>query len=133
MLTVSDFIKKTGLVFGFDRIEKRPGSDRTESEWGRYASHWLVWFTVGGRELRTFYSMGEALKGNPDPADVLDSLRSEYVFPDCEFEEWASDFGMDTDSRKLEKLFKACQDDSRKLEILLGDHLDEFLADVEPL
>ncbi len=36
------------------------------------------------------------------------------------FEDWAANFGMDSDSRKAEKIYFTCQDNLRKVRALLG-------------
>jgi len=58
----------------------------------------------------------------PDACDVLYSLASDASVLDySEFENWASDFGYDTDSRKAEAIYRACLDTALKLRNGLGD------------
>lgn len=60
----------------------------------------------------------------PAPAlrDVLCCLVSDACVIDAGgFENWASDMGMDTDSRKAEKLYKDCLDIAIKLRAMLGN------------
>lgn len=54
---------------------------------------------------------------SPNLADVLHSLLldGEAFFNGETFEEWASNFGYDTDSRKAEEIFKACDLIGRQL------------------
>lgn len=50
------------------------------------------------------------------------------------FEDWAAEYGFDTDSRKAEKLYKACLDVSEKLKRFLGDEqYDQLLNHTEQL
>ena len=53
----------------------------------------------------------------PKPADVLHSLLldGEAFFDGLTFEDWADNFGYDTDSRKAEAMYRACDEIGRKL------------------
>ncbi len=58
----------------------------------------------------------------PDKADVLYSLAMDASVLDApSFEEWASDFGYDTDSREAEKTYRACLDIALKLRNAIGE------------
>jgi len=58
----------------------------------------------------------------PEFADVLHSLASDSDVLDAGgFEEWASDLGYDTDSRKAEATYRACLDIALKLRNALGE------------
>lgn len=59
---------------------------------------------------------------NPVFADVLHSLASDSDVIDCGgFEEWAENYGMDTDSRKAEASYRACLEIALKLRNALGE------------
>ncbi len=52
----------------------------------------------------------------PNPLDVLHSLVLDAATIDCrDFEEWASEFGYDTDSRRAEATYRACLDIGLKM------------------
>lgn len=58
----------------------------------------------------------------PDLADVLYSLALDASVLDAgSFEEWAEEFGYDTDSRAAEGLYRACLDIALKLRNGLGE------------
>lgn len=58
----------------------------------------------------------------PDSVDVLYSLAMDSDVLDSRgFEDWASDLGYDTDSRKAESIYRACLDITLKLRAALGD------------
>jgi hypothetical protein len=58
----------------------------------------------------------------PDPCDVLYSLASDSDVLDAGgFEEWAREFGYDTDSRSAEAIYRACLEIALKLRVGLGD------------
>lgn len=104
-------------------------------QWSRDANHWRVVLKMGRRQLTVPYSTGSAL-GEPDAADVLDTLASdagtiEYV---SGFEEWANELGFDPDSRKAERTFQVSRKQSLALKQFLGDELyGDLLNDTERL
>jgi hypothetical protein len=58
----------------------------------------------------------------PDPVDVLYSLAMDsFVLDAGGFEDWASEFGYDTDSRQAESLYRACLEIALKLRAAIGD------------
>jgi hypothetical protein len=58
----------------------------------------------------------------PDACDVLYSLAGDASVLDySEFENWASDFGYDADSRKAEAIYRACLGTALKLRNGLGE------------
>lgn len=72
----------------------------------------------------------------PTIDEVLDSLRSdaESIENAPLFEDWASEMGYDTDSRKAEKVFHACQEVRGHLIRLLGKAAyEDLVANVERL
>lgn len=67
-------------------------------------------------------------------ADVLDCLLSDASNTDAPFEEWAADYGYDTDSRKAEAIFHACRETAAKLRSWLGAvELERLASEYERL
>lgn len=67
---------------------------------------------------------GRGPKGRilPEPEDVMHCLLSDASAIDSgSFEDWASDCGYDTDSRKAEAIYRTCLDIGLKLRAALGD------------
>jgi len=54
----------------------------------------------------------------PKPAEVLAAVCREYLDAREPFEDWASNFGYDSDSRKAERIYFACQGHKRQLDTL---------------
>ena len=78
----------------------------------------------------TFKSSFPTMKAIPAPAlkDVLYSLIMDSdVLNYTGFEDWASNFGYDTDSRKGEKLYQDCLAIALKLKAILGNETIEAL------
>ncbi len=58
----------------------------------------------------------------PPPAlrDVLYSLMSDGAASETTFEEWASEYGYGTDSRKAEEMYRTCDEHGKKLTRMIG-------------
>lgn len=88
-------------------------------------SELIRWECEHGRE-GTHNSWGIGNRGNnpilPDVCDVVASLLLDGSAIDrSSFEDWACDFGYDTDSRKAESCYRACLDIGLRLRAVLGD------------
>lgn len=68
-------------------------------------------------------------KYRPDLASVLDCLASDAsgIENARDFEDWASDYGYDTDSRSAEQTYNTCRGQARALLKLLGREAYEVL------
>lgn len=106
-----------GVVMSSIKISSRP--DGLDSNFDPAGTHWKVLIKRNKAEFETYYSMGSAHTLPPDVEDVFYSLLSDVQGVDGEtFEDWADNLGMDSDSRKAEKMFKACQDTALRLGLL---------------
>lgn len=121
------------------RAERNPNS--SESDWGRGAHHYLVTLARGKRAMAVPFSMGSGLRDSngaprqPTAADVLDCLANDAASVDNarDFEDWASELGMDPDSR-AERTYRAVLEQRETLEDFLGEELyQELLYQVERL
>lgn len=86
--------------------------------------------------LTVYFSQGSAHKKPPTLAEVLDYLASDASGVDNaqSFEDWASEYGYDTDSRKAEKTYNICAQQAQELKALLGqDAYDQLLYETERL
>jgi len=70
-------------------------------------------------------------KWTPDPIEILWAVARDGDALDQTFEDWASDFGYDTDSRKAEKIYRACQDNALRLKKILSTDKIETLRALE--
>ena len=65
----------------------------------------------------------------PDAADVLSCLCLDATSADRNtFEDWCSDLGYDSDSRKAEKIYNLCVETNAKLRRFLGEDFDLFAS-----
>jgi len=85
----------------FDAWQKKPNANYTEKE---------AFVSMLGQ-------VAKAINHKPQIADVTHSLLMDGspYFDSESFEEWASNFGYDTDSRKAEKMYQECMETGRKL------------------
>jgi hypothetical protein len=126
--TITDFITQNGIEMAAKRIKRRidlVGDD----EWSKTASHWEIVFSRGTAELVTHYSMGSAHKGEPKIEDVLDCLANDAssIENSRRFEDWAEEFGYDTDSRRAERIYDACVKTANELKEFLSPYLYNIL------
>lgn len=136
---LSEFIKRNGITMEAKRIDARPDRAGRDAGWDANASHWRCTFhlatprdifntqrdgtvTVRARRRMTVYfSMGAVLQGPPAADDVFDALASDAAGMDGRtFEEWADEYGFDTDSRKAHTTFLACRRSAGRLCAFLG-------------
>ena len=116
------------------RIDARYGVDHVlddewkHDEWKRTAHPWTVTLRYHGRRLTVPFFMGSALDHEPTAADVLSCLLSDATsFENAgSFEEWAREYGFDTDSRKAERIYRELENLAPKVRRLLGDDFDTF-------
>lgn len=79
--------------------------------------------------IRTLHDEDQAAKFKPVKPkliDVLYSLITDSSVIDSTFEEWCGEFGYDTDSRKAERIFQICSDQSVLLKRLLGNNFESI-------
>jgi hypothetical protein len=103
--------------------EGRRALDDDGRDWEHDA--WSCTFRKSGEQGSvTFpYRAGIGHEGRtPKAADVMgDLLLDAESYDDADgFEDWARDFGYDTDSRRAERMYLACGETSRRLRNYLG-------------
>lgn len=130
--TLGRFIYQNNIKLDYEPISQRPDrkdEDEKEQEWQDSAFHYKVTLKRGTKRLSTFYSKGSSLPEPPEADEVLDSLASDAADIDNarDFEEWASEYGYDTDSRKAERTYNAVQVSAEKLKKFLGEDLYKIL------
>lgn len=110
-------LEQMGLAMAALKIKERP--DGNDGQWDADASHWRLLLKRGSKEIEVYYSQGSAHSNEPDLDDVMYCLLSDVSdIEDVDFEEWASNLGYDTDSRKAERTFEACKKQLLNLRLL---------------
>lgn len=120
--TLPEFIERYGIT-----LRLKPTYDNPHADLGAGAHHYRATLRYGRRTLTTPFSTGAAWKDEPNAADVLSCLLSDAsVLDHHTFESWAGDYGYDIDSRKAERIYRACLRSAKQLQHLLGDELLEY-------
>jgi hypothetical protein len=111
------------------RTEVVPGP-ATREGWPEGSHHWRVTFKTPLGKLTTLFSQGAAHTDFPVEGEVLECLVLDTRdIEETTFEEWASNYGYDEDSRKAEKIYQTCKEVARKLDAMLSsDALAELYA-----
>jgi hypothetical protein len=124
--TIRDVISALGISATVAYADANPHM----TDMGRGAYHYRVTLRrrTPRRSMTVPFSCGSAWTREPDAADVLDCLLSDASGADQSFEDWASDYGFDTDSRKHERTYRAIARQTAKLRRFLGDDYDRALA-----
>ena len=129
-MTYEQLIAKNGLKMTATRALENPNMENSQM-----MDHWRCTIrNKSGKRIWLIFSMGFAHNGKqPRLAEVLDCMASDAIDGYSTFETWARDLGMDTDSRKAERTFKACIDQTKRLKKIMGGDFDTLLNDVERL
>ncbi len=120
MIPLGRFVREQKVSMTAEWIAKRPDALMSDMQG---ANHYRCILRVGGRQMTLYYSMGSAHTTAPTVEDVLNCLALDAAgsFNAQNFEDWASELGYDTDSRKAENIFKAMERQARKLQVLFGE------------
>jgi hypothetical protein len=89
-----------------------------------------------GESLTVPWHIGPLSNSYPDrPDEVLDVLASEAAGVENAdgFEDWAGEYGYDTDSRRAEATYRECCQEAERLRRFLGEQYQAFLFDTERL
>lgn len=102
--------------------------------------HTLDWETAVMHEMETGRTwQGESVIGprrgpeiHPDSAEVFGCMcdDAQSVLDSGSFEDWAANYGYDTDSRHAEKIYSTCRDSAVKLVAALGSETLAKAADI---
>ncbi|HET7178382.1 MAG TPA: hypothetical protein VFI14_01595 [Chryseosolibacter sp.] len=124
-VTIAQFIKANRISMTAERTDFNP-----HMEDSRNMDHWKCVVGMGGKRMTVVFSQGFGHKGKePKLADVLNCIAfdASSVENSPSFEDWASDLGYETDSRKAEKTFKYVEHQAKRLRKFLGDDLYQTL------
>ena len=151
-VSIEQFIESNRIVSGSYRVDSNPNMAD-----GGNMDHWKVtlvrgvlregfdtWHDYKGklgacqytkRKLTVYFSKGYGHHGaEPTAAEVLSCLASDSSSVDNSgFEDWCSELGYETDSRKAKKTFEACEHAAKRLLNFLGSDLyNQLLYETEP-
>jgi hypothetical protein len=128
-MNLAERIQQDGITAESEPTEQPPyGFDN--------ANWWRVTLRMDGRDLTLPFGMGYGLTGKPTAADVLECLLSDASGIENargDFEEWASEYGYDTDSRKAYAYYQQAEKQTELLSYFLGDKYHAYLWDTESM
>jgi len=119
-ITLDQFIKEQQLEMSVLPVKRNPHMSE------QLPRNFECTITVVGggyhEPMTVYFSQGSAHKKKPTLAEVLDCLASDAsgIENARSFEDWANEYGYDTDSRKAEKTYRICQVQAEDLRNLLG-------------
>lgn len=123
-MKMSQFLQATGIKLTATWIERRPDNLMSDS-----ATHYKCRITHGRFGFNLYFSQGAAHTQPPTVGAVLDCLASDAAGYENagSFEDWASEYGYDTDSRSAEKIYRVVKRQVEQLKRTLGSELYEQL------
>lgn len=118
-MTLQAFITKYRVTMTAELTDRNPNMD--DDKWTREATHWKCHLQCGRRSMVVYFSQGAAISHEPSTADILDTLGGDAASWENagSFEEWCSEYGYDTDSRRAERTYKAIERQSADLARIL--------------
>ena len=157
--TIAEFLTEYPITLEAQRTQENPYMAKDEKH---PMYHWLITLHYKEKTFPLHYSIGSghAIPEFPNPTfrphkfkdlnpkeiiaaypcrkptitDVLDCVASDaYALNYDSFEEWANEFGYDTDSRKAERTYHACIENGKQLREMLGRKLFTELLECERL
>jgi hypothetical protein len=124
-VTLSDFIKGADISMTYRATDHNPHLDNSDR-----MDHWRVTLRAGRSRMTLVFSKGIGHNGEPPTLEeILDCLASDAAgFENTRnFEDWCSEYGYETDSRRAERVYKAIQNQVARLKNLLGHSAYETL------
>lgn len=118
---MTDLCAEMGVALTARHVGRQIDADKWEHD------AWKVTLHFQGRQLTTDFRSGTGHNGEPpSAADVVSSLLLDADSGDRIFDDFCSDLGYDPDSRKAERIWKACRRMAPKIRRLLGEHFEAF-------
>ena len=134
-MTLIEFINETDMVLTSEMVDHNPHMDGSDIM-DNYKIK-LRGKRLGGSTTRLYFSKGTGHNGAVlTVGEVLDCMASDAAGIENAngFEDWCNEYGYDADSRKAEKVFKACERQARRLKRFLGsEYYEALLWNIERL
>lgn len=107
-----------------ERVDRNP--HMSDDKWN--ADHWRCRLSRRGKRMAVYFSKGYGHHGKePSTGEIIESLAMDASGYENSrgFEDWASEYGYDTDSSRARKTYKAVKSEAVRLRKFLGDALYE--------
>jgi hypothetical protein len=129
--TMTDRVRELNISL---RVTSALGMQRDDDGWYHYPYR-VTLSRKGHGSMRLTWRQGTAHTNDPNVVEVLDCLASDAAgFVNAQgFEDWCSEYGYDSDSRKAEKIYRAVERQTDSLRRVLGDDFETVLFETENL
>jgi len=122
---------QTEMLKGFSLKSEWVGTrpDNEYSQWHTDANHYKCVIRFEGKQYTFYYSMGPTHTSEPTITECLYSMSvdSRPHLENQSFEQFADEFGYDEDSRRGERIYKACLKQGEAMKRLLGGDFEDFV------
>lgn len=126
-MTLAKFIQNHHINFSYDEVCSNPNMDFE-------GNHFWCELEYKGKVFGAYYSKGIGLDYTPTAIEFLDCLLSDASGDLSNFENWASEYGYETDSIKVLRTYKLIKRQTNKLKKFLGaDNFNHCLSDINRL
>jgi hypothetical protein len=125
---IETFIADHGITMQVSRASANPNMPDTSC-----TQHWTCVIRCEDRTMTVPFSQGSAYTQEPTIQDVLKCLHMDAVgmLNTYNFDQWADELGLDTDSRRAYAAYEAIVRQSAELETLLGDEAYSDFTDMD--
>lgn len=129
-MTIDDFIHQNGITLRTQRVASNPGMPDMPAG----SRHFRCVFQKGLLKFALLFSQGSAHPQSPFAHDVLGCLLSDFQSYTSarSFEEWASDLGFDSDSRRAEQTYRTIDDQWLAFQNFVGHEAAKLFLTIEP-
>lgn len=128
METTNKTLKELAQGIGITAVRGAHKDWDKMDEWQQKANDWRITLRYKGHSMSFDYWQGQGIKENPKVEGVMENIVSDASVNDMSFEDFCSEFGYDTDSRKAEKTYNQCVKQTKSLKRLLGIDFEKFLT-----
>jgi hypothetical protein len=121
---MNKFIKDNKITITSKKVDNNPHMTNFDGD------HWKCILEYNKKRMTIYFSKGYGFEGKkPSIEEVLNCLASDSlcIENNPSFEEFANEFGYDTDSRNAKKTYTVCIKQSKKLFKFLGEVLYNIL------
>jgi hypothetical protein len=124
-MKIKTFIIENNIGIDVEYADDNPNFIDTKTR----MNHYKTVLKMGKKQMTVPFSMGIGLTHEPTAYDILTCLQLDVwsVTNNGSFEDFCSEFGYDTDSRKAEKTYNIILKQSEKLKKFLGEKFDQFM------
>jgi len=124
-VSIEEFVKANRITLTSEYADHNPHMDDSQN-----MDNYKCMLRRGNARMTLYFSKGIGHHGTePTAKEILDCLASDAagIENSRSCDEWCLEYGYNTDSRKAEKTFKACEHLTKRLRTFLGEDLYQKL------